>query len=108
MTERTTLPKKKTARENVEVARAGAESARLSYDSRKELRQKGIVSEYELRTAAAAFIFVPYSAFWAVPGFPKIQRNLNPKPGNSRLVQQVRVSVAYEVQDGPHSPGPYH
>lgn len=42
----------KAAKANVEVAQAGVESAQLTYDSRKQLRDKGIVSEYDLRTAA--------------------------------------------------------
>lgn len=41
----------KAAKANVEVARAGVESARLTYDSRKLLREKDIVSEYDLRSA---------------------------------------------------------
>ncbi len=44
----------KAARANVEVAKAGVESARLNYDSRKGLREKDIVSNYDLQTAAAA------------------------------------------------------
>ena len=42
----------KAAKANVEVARAGVESAQLTYDSRKQLRDKDIVSDYDLRTAA--------------------------------------------------------
>lgn len=42
----------KAAKANVEVARAGVESAQLTYDSRKQLREKDIVSDYDLRTAA--------------------------------------------------------
>lgn len=42
----------KAAKANVEVARAGAESAQLTYDSRKQLREKDIVSDYDLRNAA--------------------------------------------------------
>lgn len=41
----------KAAKANVEVARAGVESAQLTYDSRKQLREKEIVSEYDLRSA---------------------------------------------------------
>ena len=41
----------KSAKANVEVARAGVESAQLTYDSRKQLRDKEIVSEYDLRSA---------------------------------------------------------
>ena len=41
----------KAAKANVEVARAGVESAQLTYDSRKLLREKDIVSEYDLRSA---------------------------------------------------------
>lgn len=37
----------------MEVAKAGVEAARLNYDSRKGLREKDIVSEYDLQTAAA-------------------------------------------------------
>lgn len=44
----------KAARANVEVAKASVESARLNYDSRKGLREKDIVSEYDLQTAAAS------------------------------------------------------
>ena len=44
----------KAAKANVEVAKAGVESAQLNYDSRKGLREKNIVSEYDLQTAAAA------------------------------------------------------
>ena len=44
----------KAARANVEVAKAGVETAQLNYDSRKGLREKNIVSEYDLQTAAAA------------------------------------------------------
>ena len=42
----------KAAKANVEVARAGVESAQLAYDSRQQLREKDIVSDYDLRTAA--------------------------------------------------------
>ena len=42
----------KAAKANVEVARAGVESAQLTNDSRKQLRDKDIVSDYDLRTAA--------------------------------------------------------
>ena len=42
----------KAAKANVEVARAGVESAQLTYDSRKQLREKDIVSDYDLRNAA--------------------------------------------------------
>ncbi len=41
----------KAAKANVGVARAGVESAQLNYDSRKSLWEKGIVSEYDLRSA---------------------------------------------------------
>lgn len=44
----------KAARANVEVAKAGVESARLNYESRKGLREKNIVSEYDLKSSAAA------------------------------------------------------
>lgn len=44
----------KGAKANVEVAKAGVETARLNYDSRKGLREKNIVSEYDLQTAAAS------------------------------------------------------
>ena len=42
----------KAAKANVEVARAGVESAQLTNDSRKQLRDKDVVSDYDLRTAA--------------------------------------------------------
>jgi len=48
------VAEEKAARANVEVAKAGVEAARLNYDSRKGLREKDIVSEYDLQTAAAA------------------------------------------------------
>ncbi len=44
----------KAARANVAVAKAGVETAQLNYDSRKGLREKNIVSEYDLQTSAAA------------------------------------------------------
>lgn len=47
------LAEEKAAKAQVEVARAGVESARLNYDSRKGLREKEIVSDFDLRTAAA-------------------------------------------------------
>ena len=43
----------KAAKANVEVAKAGLETAQLNYNSRKGLREKNIVSEYDLQTAAA-------------------------------------------------------
>ena len=41
----------KAAEANVAVAKAGVETAQLNYDSRQMLRQKNIVSDYDLRTA---------------------------------------------------------
>lgn len=43
----------KAAEANVAVAKAGEETAQLNYDSRKTLFQKDVVSDYDLRTAAA-------------------------------------------------------
>lgn len=43
----------KAARANVGVVKAGVETPQLNYDSRKGLREKNIVSEYDLQTAAA-------------------------------------------------------
>ena len=47
------VAEEKAARANVDVAKAGVESARLNYDSRKGLREKEIISEHDLQTAAA-------------------------------------------------------
>lgn len=46
------LAEVKAAEANVAVARAGVETAQLNYDSRHNLYQKNIVSDYDLRTAA--------------------------------------------------------
>ena len=40
------------AQANVQVAQAGVESAQLAYDSRKQLREKDIVSDFDLQSAA--------------------------------------------------------
>ena len=42
----------KAAEANLAVAKAGVENARLSYDSRQNLHSKGIVSDFDLQTAA--------------------------------------------------------
>lgn len=42
----------RAAQANVEVAKAGVESAQLAYDSRKQLREKDIVSDFDLQSAA--------------------------------------------------------
>lgn len=52
MDQATFRAEEKAAKANVEVARAGVESAQLTYDSRKQLREKDIVSDYDLRAAA--------------------------------------------------------
>ena len=40
-----------TAKANVEAAKASVAQAQLSYDSKKELREKNVVSDFELQTA---------------------------------------------------------
>jgi membrane fusion protein (multidrug efflux system) len=42
----------RAAQANVDVARAGVESAQLAYDSRKQLREKDIVSDFDLQSAS--------------------------------------------------------
>ena len=44
----------KSAAANVAVARAAVDNAQLNYDSRKNLREKNIVSDYDLKSAATA------------------------------------------------------
>ncbi len=53
-----TIPYKaalKVAEANVEVAKAGTETARLTAENKKELYNKGIVSEYDMQLAANAY-----------------------------------------------------
>ena len=42
----------KTAEANVKAARASVATAKLTFDSKKELYTKSVISEYELRSAA--------------------------------------------------------
>lgn len=44
----------KSAAANVAVARAAVDNAQLNYDSRKNLHEKNIVSDYDLKSAATA------------------------------------------------------
>ena len=44
----------KSAAANVAVARAAVDNAQLNYESRKNLREKNIVSDYDLKSAATA------------------------------------------------------
>ncbi|MCR4994992.1 MAG: efflux RND transporter periplasmic adaptor subunit [Bacteroidales bacterium] len=67
----------KAAEANVAVAKAGVETAQLSYDSRKILCQKNVVSDYDLRTATANLSMAKAQAQQALAQLQLARTNLS-------------------------------
>ena len=67
----------KAAEANVAVANAGVESAQLNYDSRQTLRQKNIVSDYDLRAASSSLSMAKAQARQAQAQLESARANLS-------------------------------
>lgn len=97
----------KSAAANVAVAKAGIDNAQLNYDSRKNLREKNIVSDYDLRTAASNLAMAKAQAQQAAAQLESARSNLSytvlrsPSDGVvGSLPYRVGDYVGPNMQDG--------
>ncbi len=67
----------KAAEANVAITKAGVETARLNYDSRRNLYRKNIVSDYDLRTAATGLSLAKAQAQQALAQLESARANLS-------------------------------
>ena len=67
----------KSAVANVAVARAAVDNAQLNYDSRKNLHEKDIVSDYDLKSAATALAMAKAQAQQATAQLESARTNLS-------------------------------
>ena len=97
----------KSAAANVAVARAAVDNAQLNYDSRKNLREKNIVSDYDLKSAATALAMAKAQAQQATAQLESARANLSytvlrsPSDGVvGTLPYRVGDYVSPNLQDG--------
>ena len=97
----------KSAVANVAVARAAVDNAQLNYDSRKNLHDKNIVSDYDLKSAATALVMAKAQAQQATAQLESARTNLSytvlrsPSDGIvGTLPYRVGDYVSPNLQDG--------
>lgn len=97
----------RAAQANVEVAQAGVESAQLAYDSRKQLREKDIVSDFDLQSAATQLALAKAQLTQAQAQLESARSNLSyteltsPSDGVvGSLPYRVGDYVGPSIQDG--------
>ena len=97
----------KSAAANVAVARAAVDNAQLNYDSRKNLHDKNIVSDYDLKSAATALAMAKAQAQQATAQLESARANLSytvlRSPSNGivgTLPYRVGDYVSPNLQDG--------
>ena len=97
----------KSAAANVAVARAAVDNAQLNYDSRENLREKNIVSDYDLKSAATALAMAKAQAQQATAQLESARANLSytvlrsPSDGVvGTLPYRVGDYVSPNLQDG--------